>query len=770
VITDTEQDVKTATCTVAIAGNPNSGKTTLFNGLTGSNQHIGNWPGVTVEKKEGNYKYRGRVVHIIDLPGIYSLSAYSEDEKIARGYILSGKADLVINIVDAGNLERNLYLTSQLLEMKVPCIVVLNMMDLAQKKGIDIDISHMESHLGCPVVAISAVKRGDIEKVRIALDSALVHRVVSEARVTYTDEIEEAITKLAPELQKVSQKLGTNDRWTAVKVIENDNWIIEKVLSHTSISWERITEVHDELEKLLGEPSDILVADCRYGFTHGIVSDVVKIRKEKQPATERIDRVVLSRVLGIPIFLIAMYVMFFIAVNVGGAFIDFFDGFFGVVFVDGFSALLGRIGSPDWLVAVLAGGGGGGIRTLATFVPVIFSMFFMLAILEDSGYMARAAFVMDRFMRWIGLPGKAFVPLLVGFGCNVPAIMATRTLENRRDRILTVFILPLMSCSARLPVYALFAAAFFPRSAQNVVFSLYVTGIVLAILTGLLFRKTLFGGEPTPFVMELPPYHSPRFRHIMHHSWIRLKVFMLRARVLIPMILFLTLLNSVGTDGSFGNENSEKSVLSKIGKSITPAFRSIGIDDENWPASVALFTGLFAKEAVVGTMNAIYSQMDMGSEKAQDETIDVWSGIKQAARSVPDNILSLRHALLHPFGMQLGEEIAREELAAETLQVDSSVFYSMRRRFTGGPAQAYAYMLFILIYVPCIVAITAIAREIGVGLTVFSVFYLTTLGWIVSTLFYQFTVGFQPLWIAVPLAMLLSIIVGLRVVGRKQST
>ncbi len=769
-ITNTQQGVKTATYTIAIAGNPNSGKTTLFNGLTGSNQHIGNWPGVTVEKKEGNYKYGGRVVHLIDLPGIYSLSAYSEDEKIARGYILSGEADLVINIIDAGNLERNLYLTTQLLEMRIPCTVVLNMMDLAQKKGIDIDISHMESHLGCPVVAISAVKRVDIEKVRKALDSALAHRHVSETKVTYTNEIEEAITKLTPELQEVTKRLGANDRWTAVKVIENDNWIIEKVLSYTSISWEQITGVHDELEKLLGEPSDILVADCRYGFTHGIVSDVVKIRKEKQPATERIDRVVLSRVLGIPIFLISMYVMFFIAVNVGGAFIDFFDGFFGAVFVDGFSTMLQRIGSPDWLVTLLAGGVGGGIRTLATFVPVIFSMFFMLAIFEDSGYMARAAFVMDRFMRWIGLPGKAFVPLLVGFGCNVPAIMATRTLENRRDRILTVFILPLMSCSARLPVYALFAAAFFPRSTQNIVFSLYVTGIVLAILTGLLFRKTLFGGEPTPFVMELPPYHSPRFRHIMHHSWIRLKVFMLRARVLIPMILFLTLLNSVGTDGSFGNENSEKSVLSKIGKSITPAFRPIGIDDDNWPASVALFTGLFAKEAVVGTMNAIYSQMDMGSETNQEETSDVWLGIKQAARTVPENVLSLRHALLDPFSTQLGEEFAREELAAETLQVDKGVFNSMRKRFTDGPAQAYAYLLFILIYVPCIVAITAIAREIGVGLTIFSVIYLTVLGWIVSTLFYQFTVGFQPLWIAVPLAMLSFIIVGLRAVGRKNST
>lgn len=755
-ITDSKRDTKTRTYTVAIAGNPNCGKTTLFNGLTGSNQKIGNWPGVTVEKKEGSLRHRDTAIHVLDLPGIYSLTAYSEDEQVARGYLLSGKVDLVINILDATNLERNLYLTTQLLEMKVPLIIVLNMMDLARKRNLEIDVSHMEVHLGCPVIPISAVKRVDIEGVKDALALALASPRVSNTRVSYSNEIEEAIEKLNPSLSEISQFLGTDKRWTAIKIIENDRWVIDKVLGKKALTDERIRSIQGDLEKLLGEPSDTLVADYRYGFTHGIVRDVVRRGKERRSLTERIDKVVLSRALGVPIFLAAMYIMFFITMNVGGAFIDFFDGFFGTIFIDGAGVLLNRVGAPSWMVTVLAGGVGGGIRTMGAFVPIIFTMFFMLSILEDSGYMARAAFVMDRFMRLIGLPGKAFVPLLVGFGCTVPAIMATRTLENRRDRILTVFITPFMSCGARFPVYALFAAAFFPRGANFVVFSLYVVGIVLAILTGLLLKGTLFRGEPTPFVMELPPYHSPRFRHIMYHSWNRLKLFMIRARVLIPMIMFLSLLNSAGSDGTFGNENTEKSILSRIGKAITPVFSPIGIEKENWPASVALFTGLFAKEAVVGTLNALYSQMDMaGVDTGEAESaFDLWGGITHSLRTVPENLAALGPALVDPLGVRLGEEIVDEDAAARALEVESSVFYSMRKQYTGGTAQAYAYMLFVLIYFPCIVAVAAMAREIGMGFMIFSVLYLTVLGWIVSTLFYQLTVGHQLLWIAVPLALI----------------
>jgi len=756
---DTKRKTKPFTFTVAIAGNPNCGKTTLFNGLTGSNQHIGNWPGVTVEKKEGTYRRDDTVIHIIDLPGIYSFSAYAEDEQVARGYLLSGQADLVINILDATNLERNLYLTTQLLEMKVPLIIVLNMIDLAERKHISIDTSHMEAHLGCQVIPIAAVRRDDVELVKKVLINSLRAPKISDTRVSYSNEIEEAIASITPALEPVSRILGANERWAAVKVIENDHWVIDKVIQQKALTRKKIRDMQNSLEKLLGEPSDTLVADYRYGFTHGIVRDVVRRREERRSATERVDKIVLSRALGIPIFLGVMYVMFFVTMNLGGAFIDFFDGLFGTLFVDGFGALLNHLRAPVWAVTIFAGGVGGGIRTMADFIPIIFMMFFMLSILEDSGYMARAAFVMDRFMRWIGLPGKAFVPLLVGFGCTVPAIMATRTLENRRDRILTVFITPFMSCGARFPVYALFAAAFFSRGANAVVFSLYLVGVVLAIMTGLLLKNTLFRGEPTPFVMELPPYHSPRFRHIMYHSWNRLKLFMLRARVLIPMVVFLSFLNSFGMDGSFGNENTEKSVLSRVGKLITPVFSPIGIERENWPASVALFSGLFSKEAVVGTLNALYSQIDMATPgqsiaDTDEANFSLRSGILDALRTIPRNLSDLGSAIANPLGAGFEREYLSDTAAMKELGVRPSVFSSIRKRFSGGPAQAYAYLLFVLIYVPCIVAVSAMAREIGPGFAAFSVLYLTVLGWIVSTLFYQLTVGHQIMWILIPLALI----------------
>jgi ferrous iron transport protein B len=789
-LTHTERTTKSTVHTVAIAGNPNCGKSTLFNGLTRSTQSIGNWPGVTVEKKEGTCRCDGVSIHVVDLPGIYSLTAHTEDEQVARGYLLSRKADLIINILDATNLERNLYLTTQLLEMKIPFIIVLNMMDLAERKHITIDSAHMEAHLGVPVVPISAVKREDVERVKKALSRALGSTRVSNTRVAYSNEIEEIISSISPHLEPVSLKMGTDVRWTAVKVVENDHWVIDRVVREGALSRTRIREVQTGLEKLLGEPSDTLVADYRYGFTHGIVRDVERRREERRSLTERIDRVVLSGALGVPIFLIVMYVMFFVTMNVGGAFIDFFDGFFGTIFVDGFSALLNRLNAPVWAVTVLAGGVGGGIRTMAAFVPIIFMMFFMLSILEDSGYMARAAFVMDRFMRWIGLPGKAFVPLLVGFGCTVPAIMATRTLENRRDRALTVFITPFMSCGARFPVYALFAAAFFSRRANAVVFSLYLVGVVLAILTGLLLKSTLFRGEPTPFVMELPPYHSPRFRHIMHHSWIRLKLFMLRARVLIPMVILLSFLNSFGIDGSFGNENTENSLLSKVGKTITPVFSPIGISRDNWPASVALFSGIFSKEAVIGTLNALYSQMDMATEGDrpkggspfresargategsargatdsgegyEEAPFSLGPGLLDALRTVPRNLTGLGTALANPLGASTG--------VVQQPERDSGLFRALRARFSEGPAQAYAYLLFVLIYVPCIVAVSAIAREIGPLLAALSVLYLTLLGWIVSTLFFQLAVGRQPLWIFTSLALMGALAGALYLLGARE--
>ncbi|MCK4654717.1 MAG: Fe(2+) transporter permease subunit FeoB, partial [Candidatus Cloacimonetes bacterium] len=607
--------------TIALAGNPNCGKTTLFNTLTGSKQRVGNWPGVTVERIEGEYKHKDYKIEVIDLPGIYSFSAYSLDEKIAREYILMDKPDLVVNIVDGTNLERNLYLTTQLLEMKIPVVVALNMMDIAKQRKIHIEVEHLETHLGCPVIPMVANKKQGLEKLKDTINIAAEKNEVSKTRVFYDSVVEDAILKILDETAPFAEKHEVDSRWLAIKLLEADELAIQ--LTNNKLN-ELVSNESARIEKHVGDEIDIIIADERYGFIHGLSRDVVHRHDQiRKTVSDNIDKVVLNRFLGIPIFFGVMYLMFMLTINVGAPFIDFFDIFMGTIFVDGLGNLLTSLNLPNWLVTFFSAGIGGGIQTVATFIPPIFFMFLSLSILEDSGYMSRAAFVMDRFMRFIGLPGKAFIPMLVGFGCNVPAIMATRTLENNRDRILTILINPFMSCGARLPVYILFASVFFPRSGGIVVFTIYSTGIILAIISGLIFKKTILKGETSTFVMELPPYHIPTFNGIMLHTWQRLKTFLLRAgKVIIIVVIVLSFLNSIGTDGSFGNEDSENSILSSIGKSITPIFKPMGISSNNWPATVGLFTGIFAKEAVVGTLDALYSQLD--ETKEAEEEFDFW--------------------------------------------------------------------------------------------------------------------------------------------------
>ena len=385
---------------------------------------------------------------------------------------------------------------------------------------------------------------------------------------------------------------------------------------------------------------------------------------------------------------------------------------------------------------ILADGIGGGIQTIATFVPPIVFMFLCLSFLEDSGYMARAAFVMDRFMRLIGLPGKAFVPMLVGFGCNVPAIMATRTLESERDRFMTIAMNPFMSCGARLPVYALFAAAFFPTGGQNIVFLIYIIGVAMAILTGLILKHTMLRGEPTPFVMELPPYHLPSWRAVGLRTYERVMAFLGRAgKVIIPIILVLSFLNSLGTDGTFGNEDSENSVLSAMSHKIVPAVRPIGVTDENWPGVVGLFTGIFAKEAVIGTLNSLYAGMGESGEakEEEEEAFDFWGSVKDAFQTIPDNAKDLGGKFLDPLGIAVDTD---EEAAAEELEVDTGVFAAMRKLFDG-KIGAFAYMLFVLMYAPCVAALAAVYRETNLRWTLFVAFWNTLMGFVVAASFYQ---------------------------------
>ncbi|WP_394753089.1 Fe(2+) transporter permease subunit FeoB [Crenothrix sp.] len=750
--------------TVGVVGNPNCGKTTLFNVLTGSNQHVGNWPGVTVEKKTGQYRHANKTISLVDLPGTYSLEAaddhISPDEKVARDFVASKAADLIINIVDASSLERNLYLTSQLIEMRVPMILVLNMMDAVKKRGIKIDIDALSIQLGCPVVAISAANKHGIDTLKAVINKSVTSQPIPTITIPYTGALEHAVDTLSPLLTDIAAQHNCNLRWLALRLLEDDT--LAKHYAGADLL-PKVAQLQRQVETQTNDEIDILAADARYGFVNKITQDTVcKIHEISQHRTEQIDQIVLNRFLGIPVFLLVMYTMFMCTINVGNAFVDFFDQATGAVLVDGLGALLTSLHSPQWLTVLITQGIGNGIQVVATFIPVVGFLFMFLSALEDSGYMARAAFVMDRFMRMIGLPGKAFVPMIVGFGCNVPAIMATRTLEKQHDRILTNLMNPFMSCGARLPVYALFASAFFPVGGQNLVFGLYLFGIGVAVFTGLIMRHTLFKGETTPFIMELPAYHMPTLSGVFIRTWDRLKSFLFNAgKVIVPMVLVLNLLNAINTDGSFGQQNNNRSVLSAIGRGLTPIFQPMGIAQDNWPATVGIFTGVLAKEAVVGTLDALYSQQ--AGAKTTDSAFNLQQALSDAFLTLPKNLMAIADNLLDPLGLDVNAAVSEQDVKADT--------YAAMRQSFDGKAGAFAYLLFILLYAPCVAATAAIYRETNLNWTLFVVLWTTGLAYGTATIFYQAVTYIQHpayslFWITGLLGLFSSVLFGLWLYGR----
>lgn len=733
---------------LAVVGNPNCGKTTLFNALTGSSQHVGNWPGVTIDKKVGSYSLGDQNFDLVDLPGIYmigGLSNGSEDERVARDYILSGEAEVVLNILDASNIERNLYLTTQLLEMRVPVVVAVNMVDLAEKSGIRIDVKALSRSLNCPVVPIIASRRKGLDDLKQAIAAACRNPPIPSVQLEHAPAVEAARAALLPKVADTAAGRGVDPGWVALKLLEGDGFAED--LAGRSLKAE--IERHGQaIEDACGEEADIVIADGRYRFIGDIIAACFhQPRKISLKLTRRIDKVVLNRFLGVPVFLFAMYLMFVFTIKVGGAFIEFFGLAAEALFVDGVGAGLAAVHAPEWLVVLIATGVGGGIKTVATFIPIIGSLFLFLSFLEDSGYMARAAFVMDRAMRAIGLPGKSFVPLIVGFGCNVPAIMATRTLENRRDRVLTMMMAPFMSCGARLPVYALFAAAFFIENGQNVVFALYLVGIGFAVATGLILKATVLKGSTSPFVMELPPYHLPTARTVLLQTWQRLREFIFRAgQIIVPIVAVLSFFNALGVDGSFGKENTRESVLAVASQAITPVFHPLGVTDENWPAAVGLVTGIFAKEAVVGTLNSLYADIGAADAAAKARTeggepasADKGSGIvgklSEAFATIPAKLAEIVPSLGDPLGLNVSY-IGNAEQAATELKVQGGVFGAMTSRFDGA-AGAFAYMLLILLYSPCVAALGAIRHEAGLGWTAFAAGWNTLLGYLAAVSFYQ---------------------------------
>lgn len=661
--------------TIALAGNPNCGKTTIFNNLTGSRQHVGNWPGVTVEKKEGSFEYDGYRVNVVDLPGTYSLGAYSLDEVVARDFILSGGADVVINVVDASNLERNLYLTTQLIEMGANVVIALNMFDEAEKKyNLDTDI--LAGLLGIPVVkTIGHINRGTKELIETSIEVARAC-TTCDLNLRYGNEIE-------PHLKEINDRLGgftglnnLRPRWVALKLLEEDERVTELVAADGK-GRELLDEVRAAIEHIrsvVGDDPEVIIADFRYGFVAGLVKEAVRPRgpsEARLTVSDRIDRVLTNRIIGLPIFIVLAWAMFQLTFTIADPLVK------GIEFLFKWSGtnielILTSAGAPKILSSFIVDGAIGGLGSILVFIPNIFLLFLGISIIEDTGYMARVAFLTDRLMHKLGLHGRSFIPMILGFGCNVPAIMATRTLEARRDRMITILVNPLMSCSARLPVYVLFAGAFFTANQGLVVWSLYLLGIALAIIMAKLFGSTLFRGETAHFVMELPPYRLPTARGTIIHMWERGRLFLRRAGgVIFGIVIVLWGLSNLPPGVEYASANS---FVGYLGKAVAPVFSPAGFGE--WQSAVALIFGFLAKEVVVGTLGVLYG---------------------------------------------VGEE---------------GLTYVVRQHFT--PLSAYAFMVMTLIYTPCMATVAVIKRETGSWRwTLFAVAYSLVLGWVSAVIVYQ---------------------------------
>lgn len=722
--------------TIALCGNPNCGKTTLFNLLTGSRQEVGNWPGVTVERKTGLFKHQGETFNVVDLPGTYSLDVVDEsvalDEKIARDYVMSSESDLVINIIDASNIERNLYLTTQLLELGKPMLIILNMMDVAKSNKLSIDLEELSLLLGCPIIPLAASKTKKADDLKSKIAEILIQPAqILDFELAFEEPLSSTYQQVKEIVADYAESQGVRSKWLALRLLE------EKRTSIPADLRSKVEQAAQPVIEAYGDDIDIAVADARFNkILYWIETCVSKSGHVSRNLSVKLDRVFLNKYLGVPLFLFATYLMFLFTIKFGGAFIDFFDQAVGAVLVDGGSYWLTHLGLSDWLVTILANGVGGGIQVVSTFIPIIASLYLFLAVLEDTGYLARGAFVMDRFMQSIGLPGKSFIPLMVGFGCTVPAIYATRSLEYQKDRIMTVMMSPFISCGARLPVYILFAAAFFPENAQNLVFALYLIGISIAVFTGIVLKHTLLQGENTPFVMELPAYHLPNLRNVLIKTWEKLSSFMLGAgRLIVLVVIVLSFLNSLGSDGSFGNENSEKSVLTNIGKSITPIFQPMGVKEDNWPATVGIFTGIFAKEVVVGTIDALYSSQLQQADQ-EEEVFSLSKKLLEAVDTIPANLSGIGDELADPVGIGVGDVKNLDNVANEQ-EVDRNIFDVLQSAFDG-TLGAFSYLLFILLYSPCVSALGATFKETGAKWTGFTVLWTTFLAYSIATMCYQF--------------------------------
>ena len=669
---------------IALAGNPNCGKTTLFNALTGSNQYVGNWPGVTVEKKEGKLKGHKDVV-IQDLPGIYSLSPYTLEEVVARSYLVNEKPDAILNIVDGTNIERNLYLTTQLIELGRPVVVAVNMIDLVRKNGDTIDLAKLGAALGCEVVEMSALKgEGGQAAAEKAVALAQAHKA-GELPHVFTGSVEHAIAHIEESIQgKVDEDYL---RWYAIKLFERD----EKVLADLKLGktlTDHLEEHIADCEKELDDDAESIITNQRYAYINSVVNKAVKKKNARQNLTtsDKIDRIVTNRVLALPIFAVIMFLVYWIAMGPFGSFLtDWTNDVLGSAWLtNGSCALLESWGCAEWLTGLVSDGIIAGVGAVLGFVPQMLVLFFMLAILEDVGYMARVAFIMDRIFRKFGLSGKSFIPMLIGSGCGVPGVMASRTIENERDRRMTIMTTCFVPCGAKMPIIGLFAGAIFGGSGLVAV-SAYFIGVAAIIISGIILKKTkAFSGDPAPFVMELPTYHVPSANNVLRATWERGWSFIKRAgTVIVASSIVLWFLQGFGfTEAGFGMvEDNNNSLLAAIGGAICFIFAPLGFGD--WQSTVATITGLIAKENVVSTFGILF---------------------------------------------QIGEEVAEDDSA---LQAAVALHYS--------GISAYSFMVFNLLCAPCFAAMGAIKREMNnTKWTLGAIGYMCGFAYLVSLMIYQF--------------------------------
>lgn len=712
--------------TIALAGNPNCGKTTLFNALTGASQYVGNWPGVTVEKKEGRLKGHRNII-IEDLPGIYSLSPYTLEEVVSRNYLVTDHPSLILNLVDGSNLERNLYLTTQLCELGVPVIIALNMMDIVRKRGDRIDTEKLSRDLGCQVVEISALKgTGVRELVDAVVKTAAAEDAQAPRAVHFPAPLEKAIEEIGEII--TGKCLDQQKKWFAVKVFERDQKVADQ-LALTPDEQSRINGIIESMEREMDDDSESIITNERYNSISRITRDsVVKARAGSLTGSDRIDRIITSRWLGLPIFAVVMWAVYYISIQTVGAWgTDWAnDTFFGEWVPEWVGGLLESANCAPWLESLIQDGVIAGVGAVLGFLPQMAVLFLCLGILEDCGYMARVAFIMDRVFRKFGLSGKSFIPMLVSMGCGVPGIMATRTIENEKDRRMTIMTTTFIPCGAKTPIIALIAGAFFPENSW-VAPGAYFIGVGAIILSGLILKKTaMFSGDPSPFVMELPIYHIPAWKNVIIHAWDRCKAFVQKAgTVIFVSSALIWFLSSYNWKADSVEQND--SMLASIGNVAAPVFQPLGWGE--WKPAMATITGLIAKENVVSTFGVLYADGGSGEEEAAE---------KPAAPADVQEMSAAGQELQASLAETSGESAAEAE---EEEDEDAEIRETGNRLVQAGAftfLSAFSFMIFNLLCAPCFAAMGAIRREMNSAKwTLFAIGYMCALAYCLAFLIYQ---------------------------------